>query len=150
MNIEGLATCQRSCCDTPFLLGYRTWTTTLDGFTVDLHPLTDLFQQSQSGIRKATVSARADVQQKVGVHRDGLGKGTHKLRRCLVVTVGNTVAPGVVHRLTHLKRQFVTDHLPLGITGGVLPRKIPLEHLEVLTLNRLDMMIVSYEASRIH
>lgn len=150
MNIEGLATRERSGRDSPLLLGDRAGAAALDGFTIHLHPLADLFQQRQRGFRKTAVGARAYVQQKVGVHRDSLRKSADELSGGLVVPILHTVAPSVVHRLAHLQREFVADHLSLGITGGVLPRKIPLEHLEILTLNRLDMVIVTNETGRIH
>ena len=120
-------------------------TGTIDGFAVSLHPLTHLCQALQCYCRKLTIWLRTDIHQQIGILSSRIYQVMNQSLGRLIILVGNLVTPHSVHCLAGFERQ-TTDVLTRQ-SSLILTRKVALECLSILTLERSRMMVVHDQAT---
>ena len=113
------------------------------------HPLTDAFQAFRALPGNAAVGLGTDVQQQVAAFGCRLYQQADQLRGGFIVEVLDGIAPGLVHGLAHLHGHHGTYLLALAVAGGVLAGEVALEHLEIFSLKRGDVVVVANQAVRL-
>ena len=120
-------------------------TGTINGLTINLHPLSHFCQTLQCYCRKLTIWLRADVHQQVGILTSCIHQVMNQSLGRFIILVGNLITPHAVHRLAGFKRQ-AADVLTRQ-SCLILTRKVALECLNILALERSRMMVVYDQAA---
>ena len=121
----------------------------VDGLAIGRGPFAQLLQTLQSHGRQFAIGLGTYVHEQVGTLARGVDEQTDDVGSALVFVVYNLVAPHAVHGLACFQRQ--TAHLGgmLGKTAGHLAWQVALENLDVLTLERCAMVVVTHKTSRL-
>ena len=131
--------------NTPIMRSHDTATGTIDSFSVSLHPLTHLCQALQCYCRKLTIWLRTDIHQQIGILSSRIYQVMNQSFGRLIILVGNLITPHAVHGLAGFKRQ--TADVLTRQSCLILSRKITLESLNILTLERRRVMVVYDQAA---
>ena len=133
------------CSNTPIVRSHDATAGTINGLTVNLHPLSHFCQTLQGNCRQFAIWLRADVHQQVGILTSCIHQVMNQSLGRFIILVGNLITPHAVHGLAGFKRQ--TADVLTRQSCLILSRKITLESLNILTLERRRVMVVYDQAA---
>ena len=135
------------CGHSPIMRSNYAASCSIDRFAILFHPLSHLCQALHSYRRKFPIRLRADIHQKIGILTGCLHQIVNQCLCRFIILVGNLISPHTIHCFASFQRQ--ATNLLSGKSRSIFTGQIAFENLDIFSIKRRLMMIVTHQAARL-